>query len=171
MIYIGIDPGAHGGMVALYGSLVETKQINENLEETWQWLKDQADASLNVFGQVEALAIIEEVGGYVGGGPKCPLCGQERNRSPGSSMFNFGSVYGTLLMALTAANLPFKRVKPQSWQKGLSIPPRDRKGGETDTAWKNRLKNMAQKLFPKVKVTLDLSDALLIAYYARTVKS
>jgi hypothetical protein len=36
------------------------------------------------------------------------------------------------------------------------------------TEWKNKLKDAAQKLFPNIKMTLNISDALLILeYYKR----
>jgi hypothetical protein len=81
------------------------------------------------------------------------------------STFKFGMGYGGLRMALIAAGIPFIEATPQAWQKELEIPPR--KKTETKTQFKNRLKAMAQQLFPGVDVTLKTADALLIAYYCR----
>jgi hypothetical protein len=39
--------------------------------------------------------------------------------------------------------------------------------GETRTAKKNRHKDLAQRLFPKVKVTHAIADALLLAEWLR----
>ena len=55
-------------------------------------------------------------------------------------------------------------VKPQKWQKYFS----NTLGKSSDyekREWKNRLKALAQRLFPQEKVTLDTADAILISYY------
>jgi hypothetical protein len=59
-------------------------------------------------------------------------------------------------MALTAAGIPFTRVRPQIWQKELNCLT----GGQ-----KNITKQRAQELFPSIKVTHAIADALLIAKY------
>jgi len=59
-------------------------------------------------------------------------------------------------MALTAAGIPFERVRPQVWQKELSCLT----GGD-----KNVSKRRAQELFPHLKVIHATADALLIAHY------
>ena len=72
------------------------------------------------------------------------------------SAFSFGRGYGNLEMALTAARIPFERVRPQVWQKALGCMTK----GD-----KNVSKRKAQELFPAIKCTHSVSDALLIAYY------
>lgn len=141
--YIGIDPGASGGIAVLgYRTLLLSMPKTE---------RDLFDALEDVkYGSV---CIVEKVWGHTG------------QNQPGSAMFNFGKGYGAVLMALTALGIPFEEVVPRTWQKSLSIPPR--KKTETKTQWKNRLKAKAQQLFPNVKVTLATCDALLIAEYCR----
>jgi hypothetical protein len=95
---------------------------------------------------------IEKVSGYIG------------EEHPGSAMFSFGVSFGKLLMALTAAEIPFQEVAPQKWQSLYSMK-REKK--EPKGNWKNRLKEVATRLFPDHKVTLAVSDALLLAEYAR----
>jgi crossover junction endodeoxyribonuclease RuvC len=82
-----------------------------------------------------------------------------------ASSFKFGRGYGGLRMALIAAGIPFEEVTPQAWQKALAIPKRSKT--ETPVQWKNRLKALAQQLYPDIKVTLKLADALLIATYCQ----
>jgi hypothetical protein len=72
------------------------------------------------------------------------------------SAFTFGNGFGHLEMALTAAGIPFTRVRPQIWQKELNCLT----GGQ-----KNITKQRAQELFPSIKVTHAIADALLIAKY------
>jgi hypothetical protein len=72
------------------------------------------------------------------------------------SAFSFGRGYGNLEMALTAAGIPFERVRPQEWQKHMKCMS----GGD-----KNVTKRRAQELFPSLKITHATADALLIAQY------
>ncbi len=64
-------------------------------------------------------------------------------------------------MALVAAGIAFDEVTPQRWQKMLGC----RSKGD-----KNVTKRRAQDLFPQVRVTHALADALLLAEYCRRVK-
>ena len=72
------------------------------------------------------------------------------------SAFTFGNGFGHLEMALTAAGIPFTRIRPQVWQKEL---------GCLTKGDKNVSKRKAQELFPSMKVTHATADALLIAKY------
>lgn len=74
------------------------------------------------------------------------------------SAFTFGQGYGGLRMALTACGISFQDVTPKTWQKFMSCMT----GGD-----KNVSKRMAQSLFPDVKVTHAVADALLLAEYLR----
>lgn len=56
-------------------------------------------------------------------------------------------------------------VTPQKWQKPFGFGTKKAAGGRTK--WKNKLKGEAQRRFPGVTVTLDISDALLILDYGR----
>lgn len=96
--------------------------------------------------------VMEEVGGYVGG------AGQ-----PGSAMFVFGQNYGVLLGVSAALKLPTTLVRPQKWQKLLSLGTST---GMSKPIWKNKLKTKAQQLYPSVKITLKTSDACLIWHAA-----
>lgn len=75
-----------------------------------------------------------------------------------SSTFKFGRSYGFLRACLIASEIPFAEVRPAVWQRELGCLSR----GD-----KNVTKARAQQLFPKLKVTHALADALLIAEYAR----
>jgi len=81
-----------------------------------------------------------------------------------ASTFKFGKSYGNLEAFLVASRIPFERVTPSVWQKEFGLISRK---GETKTAKKNRHKSLAQELFPSVKVTHAVADALLIAEYGR----
>lgn len=150
--YIGIDPGGSGGIACLH----EQGQVElvSKMPETEQ------DVLALLHGcSALARAALERVhGGAFSGG----------RRAGASSMFSFGRNYGALLMALTAVQVPFDTVPPQTWQKVLSvIYPK----GSSQTERKNISKRRAQQLFPSVTVTHAVADALLLAEYCRRAGS
>lgn len=150
-IFIGVDPGASGGMASISDTVGATAMPGTDAD-IWAWFSNADFAPYNT-GRPAAFAVIEKVQGYAG------------SPTVGSAMFKFGASYGGLRMALTAAGIPFEEATPQVWQRGLKIPQRTK--AESKTAWKNRLKAAAQRLFPGIKVTLATADALLIAEYCR----
>jgi hypothetical protein len=152
-MYLGADPGASGGLARVIGSKAVAISMPETDKDILSWLEEKAAMVHGL--KTEIFAVLEKVGGYTQvGGPQ-----------PGSAMFKFGTSYGGLRMALTAARIPFEEIMPQKWQRGLGIVPR--KKGETKSQFKSRLKDFAQKLFPDTKVTLAIADALLIALYCQ----
>ena len=72
------------------------------------------------------------------------------------SMFTFGQNYGFLRACLIAHKIPFNEIRPQVWQKAL---------GCLSKGDKNVTKQKAQQLYPHIKCTHAISDALLIATY------
>jgi hypothetical protein len=142
--YVGIDPGKSGGLVCLDRryKVVALDPMPTTERDIWGWFQDLP---------VDVVAIIEKV-------HSMPM-------DSGRSMFTFGTGYGGLRMALTAAGVPFQAVPSRTWQKALSIS--SRKKSESKTQWKNRLKARAQELFHNEYVTLKTADALLIATYCR----
>lgn len=145
--YIGIDPGASGGIAVLHSDGgIQAEPMPKTETDLWDFIHD--GDTTNVF------AIVEQVGGFVGG-----------KGQPGSAMFKFGQNYGSVRMALVAAKIPFETVAPQVWQSKLGIQKRSK--GEAKSKHKSRLKSKAQQLFPNEKVTLQTADALLLMEYLR----
>ena len=81
-----------------------------------------------------------------------------------SSSFAFGVSYGSLRMALVASGTPFTTVSPTKWKAAMGLR---REKGETTTHYKNRSKQLCQELYPGVKATHAVSEALLLAEYGR----
>ena len=166
MIYIGIDPGVNGGLAAIYpNGSVSFSRMPPSDGAVWEWL-----APFRVEG-VDSVALIEKVQGHIGR-KRTNKEGKEEVGHPGSAMFKFGQSYGALRMALLASGIgPAIRrgweVTPQEWQRGLEISPRE--AGLGRGHWKKHLKRAAQRLFPRLKVTLKTADALLIAEWCRRV--
>ena len=139
MYFLGIDPGISGASALIYS----TGKHARCLKHKDTTLEDQADwfrryAENIVFG------VIERVHSMPGQGV--------------ASSFKFGMSYGCSRMVLAYVQIPHEYVTPQSWQKIMKC----RTGGD-----KNITKDAAQKLFPNVKVTHAIADALLIAEFAR----
>lgn len=151
MIYLGIDPGANGGLAAIFDppplgeSGINLRTLPETRLELWTLISN--------YRNLGVVAVLEKVGGYIQGNP-----------TPGSTMFNFGEIYGAIHMALIAAGIPFRCVTPQRWQQFFDIP---KKGSRTTSQFKNLLKKKAIELFPTSTPTLATADALLIAEYCR----
>ena len=151
MIYIGIDPGKNGGIAWMHGKHIEIAADNRAVkmpqteQDLWQAIAKLEDTGCR--------AIIEKV--------------SARPDQGVSSMFRFGQSYGSLRMALIAAGIPFDEVTPQKWQKELGLIRTNKNESNTDK--KNRHKAKAQQLFPEMKVTHAIADALLIAEYCRRV--
>jgi crossover junction endodeoxyribonuclease RuvC len=144
-VYIGIDPGANGGMATIEPPdtvyAFPFKKISMKLISSM--LEDLA-------GRRECHALIEVVHAMPGQGV--------------TSMFNFGYNFGVLEGLLIGSGIPYDRVTPQAWQKEFDLY---KLPGETKTAKKNRHKELAQQMFPDLKVTHATADALLIAEYCR----
>lgn len=75
-----------------------------------------------------------------------------------SSAFTYGGSYRAMQMALLASEIAFDIVVPRVWQAVLGCLS---KGDKTIT------KRRAEQLFPTVKITHSIADALLIAEYCR----
>lgn len=141
-VYIGVDPGASGGIAALWPNGPETHKMPDTEADILALIEGvsvRAD-----YEHMTAIAAMEKVHSMPGQGV--------------SSSFKFGLGYGGLRMALLAARIPFRDVQPQAWQRAMGCLT----GGD-----KNISKGMAQQLFPAVKVTHAIADALLIAEWLR----
>ena len=146
--YIGIDPGASGGIAFIEsswsGDLAFAIKQPETDRDIWNYLSSLRDAG----GQkAECFAMLEKVHAM----PKQGV----------SSTFTFGQNYGKLQMALIASGIPFEHVTPQKWQKALQCLT----GGD-----KNVSKSKAQELFPHLRITHATADALLLAEYCRRTR-
>ena len=141
---IGIDVGKNGAVAwtTLGDTLVE--KMPETTKDLWDLIDGIAkDAHRNL-----------EI-------PHCYL--EQVSSSPQMgvvSAFSFGNGFGHLEMALTAAGIPFTKVRPQVWMKHLGCMTK----GD-----KNVTKRMAQQLYPEIKINHYVADALLIHEYGKQI--
>ena len=142
-ITIGVDPGANGAIAWIDErgkSCVE--KMPDTLRDLWELIRDITNFPRSAIDGRRYKAYIEQVS-------SSPQMGVV-------SSFSFGRGYGNLEMALTAAGIPFERVRPQVWQKAMGCMTKGNK---------NISKQKAQELFPDKKVIHATADALLIALY------
>lgn len=137
-IFIGIDPGQSGGIAAV--STAGEALVFTGMPATE---RDVFDFLRGLAGD-DCHAVLE----FVRSSPQMGV----------KSAFTFGQGYGGLRMALVASGIPFDEVTPQKWQPVMQC----RSGGD-----KNVTKRRAQELFPKVRMTHAIADALLLAEYCR----
>jgi hypothetical protein len=140
---IGIDPGKNGGIAWIANGKPCVEKMPETAKELWELIES---IQFSVF-DFAIKAYLEQV-------HSSPQMGVK-------SAFTFGNGFGHLEMALTAAGIPFERVRPQAWQKTM---------GCLTKGDKNVSKRRAQELFPSLKVTHATADALLIAEYGRRLQ-
>ncbi len=141
-VYLGIDPGASGGIAIVCQMERSRTTMAYNMPETES---DTADI-LREYQQYAAITtcFIEAVHSM----PKQGV----------ASSFKFGRSYGFLRGLLIGLKIPFEEITPQTWQKEMNC----RTGGD-----KNVSKAKAQQLWPELKITHALADALLLAECAR----
>ena len=145
MTTIGIDPGVNGGIAWITDGKPCVEKMPDTLQDLWELLENIAiNAQLD---NLKIHAYLEQVS-------SSPQMGVK-------SAFTFGNGFGHLEMALTAAGIPFERVRPQVWQKAL---------GCLTKGDKNITKRKAQEMFPGIKVTHVTADSLLIAHYGTLQK-
>jgi Holliday junction resolvasome RuvABC endonuclease subunit len=140
MTTIGIDAGKNGGIAWIQDGKPCVEKMPDTLQDLWELFRDIASEG-------DCRAYLEQV-------HSSPQMGVK-------SAFTFGNGFGHLEMALTAAGIPFERVRPQVWQKAMGCMTK----GD-----KNVSKRKAQELFPSMKVTHATADALLIASYGEKQK-
>lgn len=146
---IGIDPGKHGG-VSVYScdakKMIEVAKLPQTPQELLTFLRIYS---------YNSVCYLERVQGIPGNGA--------------AQMFNFGRGFGHIEMALLALKIPCVEVTPQKWQKALQL---GHKGSKTTSQWKNKLKERASQYFPGLgKITLDVSDSILLVEYGRLTEA
>lgn len=152
---ISIDPGANGGIAC---------QDNDGRV----WADPMPDGMTEIYNHIRELtldmdtvrAVMERTGGYMPG-----------NSGPAAA--TFARHCGHLEMALFALKIPCEQVAPQTWMKSLKLPTNLKNCPlpKIKQIRKNTIKEMMQRLYPHLKVTLKTSDALgLLTYYIQKAR-
>lgn len=146
-IYIGIDPGLHGGIAVLDedGNVVDVDKMPQTPLDVLTYFRQYDIAHTAVY--------LEDVGhGMPGQSSKATATFARHN--------------GHLEMALLSCGLRTIKCTPQKWMKTYQL---GKSKDYSKAEWKRRLKEKCQQLFPTLgkKITLATCDALLIASYGR----
>jgi hypothetical protein len=148
VITIGVDPGKSGGIAWIDETGKPcVEKMPDTLKDLWELIDNIAIGNPYCKRYTYVKAYLEQIS-------SSPQMGVV-------SAFTFGNGYGHLEMALTAAGIPFERVRPQVWQKAM---------GCLTKGDKNVSKRKAQELFPHLKITHATADACLIAEYGRRLQ-
>jgi crossover junction endodeoxyribonuclease RuvC len=144
-IYIGIDPGADGGIAVIENEhIIVSTFSTEAMVEICRAISDRCD-------DIKVTTCLEKVGAM----PKQGV----------TSMFNFGKNVGFIEGALSANYIPYQAVPPQKWKKEYSISSDKNKSIEV---CKKLFPNVNLKRTERCKKDHDgMAEALLMAEYAR----
>lgn len=158
--FLGIDPGATGGLAAIDA---HTGELAFCARMPLLGKEIDTETVFNILrGVVLDLAAKEE---------PPPLCILEKAHAmPGQgvvSMFNYGRGFGRLLGALEISGCPFRLVTPQAWQKAILGTGKRGKGNKDAEAALAMRRWPEVKKLAQVKANNGAVDALLLAEYGR----
>lgn len=161
-ICLGIDPGCNGGIVALYPDrILTTSLVKMDRYDIRNWIESRANYAKSF--DIQIYCLIEKVAGFIGVTEE----GQKRNVASAHTTFRLGESFGMLQMALVYSRISFQEILPHDWQQRLGVE--SKRKGEKQNQFKGRLKERAKQLFPEEKITLQTSDAYLLAYLCRRI--
>lgn len=146
MRFLGIDPGGSGAVVALAGQYTFEDGSRIAVQRLDSTEKDVSDFIKE--HSHETFAYLERA--------------QSMPKQGVVSSFKFGVSYGFLRGCLVSHGIAFEEIGPRKWQTALGCLS----GGD-----KNVTKARAQQLFPGIKVTHHIADALLIAEFCRRART
>ena len=148
-LILGIDPGKGGGLAVYNEKENETKAIKfiDDLCE----LSGIVGSIIHGFKASEVYVIVEHVHSF------------PTDSRP--SAFSFGRNLGQWEGILASYELDKETVAPKTWQNHYDVPIIKNKYER-----KRWLKEIAQTMFPDIRVTLNICDALLIANYAKEMQ-
>ena len=145
--YIGIDPGASGGIALYDGNTLYASKCPQKVGDMYALLEIYASR-----GDISQTRVfIEKVWSFPSDSHK--------------TAFSFGKNYGSWIAALEIIQLDYKMITPKAWQKYHGTPKMIKKDR------KNWLKAFAQNRVDETglsfRVTLNTSDAIMIALAAK----
>lgn len=143
---MGVDPGVDGGIAVLdeHGGVAFVRGLRNDMTE---------DEALEI--AYAATTALLKCGGWEGYFEKV----QHMTGDGGKGSHTFGYIKGVLRGALKARGVVLRDVPPQLWQAKMDCLT----GGD-----KNVSKRRAIQLFPGIKITHAVADALLLALYGRS---
>lgn len=140
--FIGIDPGISGGAALIdeESQVVSTIKFSASEHDIQHWFEQ--DLIWNPDAKTKA--VLERVHSMPKQGVR--------------SVFTFGQQYGFCRGILVANKISFREVVPSVWQINQSCLSK----GDKKVTYRR-----AQQIFPEIKITHAIADALLISDYCR----
>jgi hypothetical protein len=147
-LHIGADPGAAGAIVST-GQIEKVIRFSK-LTDHEIWAEWVSLFTLAIHRDLEVQVILEKV----------MIRPTDGRSSGGKFMIKFGELRGMLI----ASGQRFIEVTPQTWYRkmGRVDPPKT-----ASTIKKQRNCELAQTLFPQMKVIRETGDAFLLSEYGR----
>jgi hypothetical protein len=152
-VILSCDPGQSGGIAWSFNGKTYAAKMPATPKDIFLFLRKRATEA---DGFESCICYLERVGGYVSG-----------NSGPAAA--KFAKHCGHLEMALLALKISYIEVLPNRWITyfiGKQSYPKTMTIGQRKTLRKNKIKAKAQALYPDIKVTLAISDALGLLCYA-----
>ena len=147
-IFVGIDPGMNGGISFIKPELENDYAKAIRCPKTAQEMAMALMSGLEDTAPSDVILFVEHVWAFPGDGRV--------------SAFRFGYNYGLWKGIASAFEIDVYNIQPRRWMGFYNMPtnmePRARK------KW---LKEYAESLYPNIKITYNISDAVLIANYAK----
>ena len=137
-IYIGIDPGKSGGVCFLNGDEIRVCKCPDTIHDMVSEIEMANDIGV-------CSAVVEKVWSFPGQGVR--------------SVWTFAENYAQWCTILATLKIRYVLKPPNTWMKFYGAMPPDKRKR------KNYLKQLAQQLYPNIKITLATSDAILLAHY------
>ena len=150
-IFIGIDPGKNGGVAVINEVLDHEAVIAFRCPKTPKEMAYTLMATIPEHISYDDVLVTVE---HVHAMPKNGVV----------SMFSFGQNLGQWEGVLGAFELNVKYAGPRTWMDHYDCKPRMDKKDR-----KRYLRGIAENLFPNIKMTFNVSDALLIANYNKEI--
>lgn len=158
MALIAIDPGINGGIAWIFLGETRAEKMPQTPKDIYDFLYN---LTYEADGYEKVICYIEKVGGYVKG-----------NSGPAAA--TFARHVGNLEMALLALNIKHHWVSPSKWMQyfiGKQKYPQSMTAYQRKAKRKNLIKVKAQGLYPEIKVTLNIADALGILVYGEELEN
>lgn len=174
---IGIDPGAAGGLAIWtqdgFSAAVKMPATEGDLVNILsEWVEEAGARNVIVY--------MENLVKFMGA------------NMPSSAMATYAGNWGFIKGVVMGMRVRMEIITPQTWQKELALgitgrqkskivpgmskfSVKDEKArvskinAQLKTAWKNKLKSEAQRLYPNLISTLKTADAILILEYGRRI--
>ena len=152
---IAIDPGANGGIVIYRpGETPKAAKMPKNIAEIKESIEYWKSISTPLVF-IEKLSVRPD-----------DIAVSENGEANMGKLFRIQKMianFEQLKTTIALSGVPYVLVHPMKWQNTLKL----RKPKEEKAVRKNRFKEIAQNLYPQVKVTLANADALLIMHFGR----